>query len=394
LRKAKAFYCWDEMEYEDPISALMTQDRAFERMPSGEPTLHGSVAYHFENEKFVTFLEEAAAGLGVTTMDETILEVKQDEGGVVGLRMESGREEAADLYIDASGFASILLGKALGEPFIDYGRTLYCDRAVVGGWERKDPGEQIIKPYTTCETMESGWSWQIEHESRINRGYVYSSSFISDEAAEVEFRAKNPKVAATRIIHFKSGRYRQLWVKNVVAIGNAGGFVEPLEATALGAIAFQCRTLADTLSDSECEPTPLLQNRFNDLHARAWDEIRNFLSIHYRFNTRLDTPFWQYCRESVDLAGAEVVVELYRDSGPTLWLEEVIDRANQFGIAGYFALLMGQKVPHGRMYQASTDVAARWNAERERYRQMASRALTVNEALSIVRSPQWRWRTG
>jgi tryptophan halogenase len=394
LRKAKAFYCWDTMEYEDPISALMTQDRAFERTPSGEPILHGSVAYHFENEKFVTFLEEAAAGLGVTTMDETIIEVKRDESGVTGLRMESGREEGADLYIDASGFASLLLGKTLGEPFIDYRRTLYCDRAVVGGWERKDAGEQVIKPYTTCETMESGWCWQIEHESSINRGYVYSSAFISDEAAEMEFRAKNPKVAATRIVRFTSGRYQKIWVKNVVAVGNAGGFVEPLEATALGAIAFQCRTLADTLSDSENEPTSLQQHRFNDLHARAWDEIRNFLAIHYRFNTRLDTPFWRQCRESVELTGAEAVLKMYRDSGPTLWVEEVVDRANQFGIAGYFALLTGQKVPHARIYEVPPDEAAKWNAERERYRQMATRALTVNEALALVRSPKWRWRMG
>ena len=394
LRKAKAFYCWDEMAYEDPISALMTEDRAFERMPNRQPALHGSVAYHFENEKFVTFLEEAAAALGVTILDETIVEVKLGNGGVAGLRLESGSEEVADLYIDASGFGSLLLGKALAEPFLSFDRTLFCDRAVVGGWDRSEAGEQVIKPYTTCETMEAGWCWQIEHENRINRGYVYSSSFVTEEAAEKEFREKNPKVKATRVVHFTSGRYQRLWVKNVVAVGNAGGFVEPLEATALGAIAFQCRTLADTLADSEGEPTPLLQHRFNDLHGRAWDEIRNFLSIHYRFNTRLDTAFWRQCRETVELGGAEAVLEMYRDCGPTLWMEEVIDRANQFGLAGYFALLTGQKVPHGRIYQPSSEERAKWNAERERSRQMASRGVTVNEALSVVRSPQWRWRSG
>jgi len=233
LRKAKAFYCWDEMAYEDPISALMTEDRAFERMPNRQPAMHGSVAYHFENEKFVTFLEEAAAALGVTILDETIVEVKLGNGGVEGLRLESGSEEIADLYIDASGFGSLLLGKALAEPFLSFDRTLFCDRAVVGGWDRSEAGEQVIKPYTTCETMEAGWCWQIEHENRINRGYVYSSSFVTEEAAEKEFREKNPKVKATRVVHFTSGRYQRLWVKNVVAVGNAGRLTTAVPPTVM-----------------------------------------------------------------------------------------------------------------------------------------------------------------
>ncbi len=81
-------------------------------------------------------------------------------------------------------------GKTLGEKFISYADTLFCDRAVVGGWNRSGPEDQLIKPYTTCQTMDSGWSWQIEHENRINRGYVYSGGFISDADAEAEFAGK------------------------------------------------------------------------------------------------------------------------------------------------------------------------------------------------------------
>src|SRR5439155_1035909 len=84
-------------------------------------------------------------------------------------------------------------------------------------------------------TMNAGWCWQIEHETRVNRGYVYSSAFITDDEAEREFRAVCPRVTTTRVVRFVTGRYERNWVKNVVAIGNATGFVEPLEATALGA---------------------------------------------------------------------------------------------------------------------------------------------------------------
>jgi hypothetical protein len=105
------------------------------------------------------------------------------------LRVQSGTEIAADLYVDASGFRSQLMGMTLNEPFFSYKDSLFCDRAVVGGWDRED---EPIKPYTTAETMNHGWAWQIEHERRINRGYVFSTAFVSDNDAEAEFRAKNP----------------------------------------------------------------------------------------------------------------------------------------------------------------------------------------------------------
>ncbi len=183
---------------------------------------------------------------------------------------------------------SLLLGKTLAEPFQSFSPTLFCDRAVVGGWERDG---EIIQPYTVVETMNSGWCWRIDHEHRINRGYVYASSFTSDDEAEREFRAKNPKVGPTRVVHFRTGRYERSWVKNVVAIGNASGFVEPLEATSLGAIGSECALLAETLLDCDFQPNTSQVREFNRAMATNWDNIRRFLAIHYKFNTRLDTPF-------------------------------------------------------------------------------------------------------
>ena len=392
LQRIRACYCSNEMEYEEPLSALMSQDRVFERAQNGGPVLHSSIAYHVENEKFVRFLEDYAVALGVTILDDKVLEVEQNEAGVAALRLESGRRETADLYLDASGFGSVLLGKTLGEPFVSYDQTLFCDRAVVGGWDRKDPEDMVIKPYTTCETMNSGWCWQIEHENRINRGYVYSSGFISDEAAEKEFRMKNPKVGPTRIVRFVSGRYRNVWVKNVVAVGNAGGFVEPLEATALGAMASNCMILTNTLKELNCEVTPSVRRQYNRQQTAVWDDIRDFLAVHYRFNQRLDTPFWRHCREATDLAGATELVEVYRENGPSLWLSQMSSKDNPFGANGYFALLVGQQVEHGQRYQPSADELRIWNAERQKNKAMAVRGLTVRETLEKIRSPNWEWR--
>jgi tryptophan halogenase len=392
LQRTRACYCWDEMECEDPLSALMSQGRVFERAQNGDPVLHPSIAYHVENEKFVRFLEEYAVALGVTIMDDTVKEVERDGSGVAGLKLVSGRRETADLYVDASGFASVLLGKSLAEPFVSYDKTLFCDRAVVGGWDRKDPEDMAVKSYTTCETMDCGWCWQIEHENRINRGYVFSSGFISDADAEKEFRMKNPKVGPTRVVRFVSGRYRNLWVKNVVAVGNAGGFVEPLEATALGAIASNCMILTNTLVESNCEVTSSLQRQFNRQQTSIWDEIRDFLAVHYKFNKRFDTSFWRHCWETTELAGAAELVEVYRENGPSLWLGQMLSRDNPFGANGYFALLIGQKVEYRQHYQPSADELRIWNAERQKYRNMAMRGMTVRETLEKIRSPNWAWR--
>ena len=390
--KPNGFYCDDGIEYTDPFSAMMTHDRVFARA-NNLPVPHVHIAYHFENEKFVRFLEAAAQVRGVRILDDTVDHVPQNENGIAGLVLKSGVTETADLYVDCSGFSSVLLGKAFAEPFISYQSSLFCQRAVVGGWDRHDPEDQVIKPYTTCETMEAGWAWQIEHENRINRGYVYSPDFITDEQAEQEFRRKNPKVGPTRIVRFISGRYERAWVKNVVAIGNASGFVEPLEATALGAIAKQSRTLAETLFASDRQPRPTqvaLYNRFNGLF---WDSIRGFLATHYKFNTRLDTPFWRHCREHTELANAEEIVHYYRENGPDgSWGPTLLNNPHdQFTISGYLTLLTGMKVAFRKSWEPTDRDRAAFDQRRQQFREFALKAMPVRDVLAAIRSPNWVW---
>jgi tryptophan halogenase len=388
LPKPTGFYCRESIEYTDLISAMMTHDRVFEPAPTGIQ-FHDSIAYHVENEYFVAFLEQQALARGVRIVDDTVREVRQGEEGVRSLELVSGGSESADLYVDCSGYASVLLGKALGEPFVSFKSSLFCDKAVVGGWARAD---EPIRPYTLCETMESGWAWQIEHENRINRGYVYSSDFVSDDAAEVEFRRKNPKVSKTRVVKFVSGRYERNWVKNVVAIGNAAGFVEPLEATALAVIAVQAGMVAETLFADDRVPTASNKWLVNDHHARLWDAMRGFIALHYKFNTRLDTPFWEACREKTDLGRARPIVDYYMENGPTeVWVQTLTDECDQFKLAGYWTMLVGMGVPYKTAYMPTAAQAELMNNKRAYFRERAVGALTVREALDLVHAPDWRW---
>jgi len=318
--------------------------------------------------------------------------VRAEKGGdgIVALITETGERITADLFVDASGFRSELLGRALGEPFLSYQDALFCDRAVIGGWPRTD---EPILPYTTAETMEAGWCWRIDHEHFINRGYVYASAFISDDAALAEFLRKNPKVATQpRVVKFRSGRYARTWVGNVVAVGNATGFVEPLEATALQVICVEASTLADSLLDSLCEPTPTLVTLYNRYNGDQWDDIRNFLAIHYKFNTRLETPFWRACRSDTALHGAQAIVDWYRENGPSVLAGiALVHPSNCFRMDGYLALLMGQNVPHNKPYDAPPAEHNFWRQHCQNLAIEARGGMDVKEALQAIRSPGLKW---
>ena len=393
LPKGHGFYAEDEFENLDLWSALMGQDKAFPRGDDHRPDLagHQHVGFHIENHRLVAYLEARCRDFGVEILNATIQSVETGENGIHGLVLSNGVRLTADFFVDASGFRSELLGGTFAEPFLSYDRTLFCDRAVIGGWPRT---EEPIKPYTTAETMDCGWAWQIEHETWINRGYVYSSRFLSDDAAREELLRKNPKIAnEPRVVKFRTGRYQRMWIGNTVGIGNASGFVEPLEASALQVIIVQCRTLADVLYDTESAPPPTTVKLYNSFITQLWDDVRDFLAVHYRFNTRLDTPFWTTARAEVDLAGAEPLVDFYRENGPSaLGKSVLLNPNNPYGLEGYFAMLVGQKVPHAKPH-ASSDLERRtMERHRRNFAGAAKLGFDVRQTLDWIRRPSWTWR--
>jgi tryptophan halogenase len=391
LSKPVGYYSADTLDF-GRLSVLMTRNKVFLRLPDGRPAYNRDPAYHLENVPFVNYLERYAERQGVEIRDDTVVNVPQNADGIAGLALASGVTLTADLYVDCSGFRSLLLGQTLGEPFISFKRSLFNDRAVIGPWVRTD---EPIKPYTTAETMNAGWCWQIEHEDRVDRGYVYSSDFISDDEAEREFRERNPKATTTRIVKFVSGRRERSWVKNVVAIGNASSFVEPLESTAVGVLCLDSFALAESLADSDVVVRPTQIQLYNKRAALTVDLVRRFLAVHYKFNERLNTPFWRACRADVDLFGAEEYVEFYKENGPsTLWRQMILDGRDPFGFEGYLSMMIGMDVPYRRTFNPPEHEKWTWAALYRRWLEEAERALTVEETLRWIHSPGWQWPAG
>jgi tryptophan halogenase len=366
-------------------SMLMVADKSpMIRDERGEPVSllpRLKFAYHLDNAPFVAFLARHAARLGVHHRDVLIADalVSADGERIDRLRTSDGEDLSFDLYIDATGFRSQLIGKALGSPFHSFAGTLLCDTAIVAQVPQRGP----VQPYTLAQTMNAGWCWKIPVEGEDHRGYVFSSAFLSDEQAIEEMRAKNPGMSDPWKVRFRSGRHQDFWKGNVVAIGNAYGFVEPLESTALHMVITEIAYVVGCLeSAGDGPPDTAFANTRVGGH---WDYLRGFLGLHYRFNKKLDTPFWQACRNDIDVTGVQAAIDHYRAHGP--WSER--DGAHfqwgdpAFGYQGMMILLLGQQAPGPR--PTSTFSREVWRARVARQRELAARALPQAEALAILR---------
>jgi tryptophan halogenase len=389
MERPTGFYAEADCSDLNLACAMMRRGKAFASGPLGRPLLRGEYAFHIENAKLVHCLENIAIESGVDIIDDVYESATRNERGISSLHFKSGRVMTADWYIDASGFRAELIGGVLNVPFRSFAGGLFCDRAVIGAWER---GNEHLQAYTTAETYDHGWCWQIEHEHHLNRGYVFSSAFVEDDEAVAEFCRFNPTVTKTRLVRFRSGRREDSWDGNVIAIGNASGFVEPLEATALAQIIYASVFLAKTLQDTRGNPNDADRDRYNVTMARAWDEIRDFLAFHYKFNTLCDTPFWRHCRQQTSLGDYQGFYEAYREIGPdTALIHHLPHRPNIYGIEGYLAHLVGMRVPFEKRHNPSVIERNAWRSHRSRIAERAASGLTVRQTLEAIRRDDWQF---
>lgn len=302
-----------------------------------------SYAYHLDAHKFSDLLKENAIGkLGIKHLIDNVSEVSLAEDGdiaaVIGDR--SGHIEA-DLFVDCSGFQSLLLGKALEVPFVDKSDILFVDHALTIQVPY-DNDNTDIPPYTIATAQENGWTWDISLPQRRGIGYVYSSKYTSHERArEVlsEYLKGEHADIEPRLIPMKIGYRQEFWHKNCVAIGLSAGFVEPLEATGLLAFDSSSRNLAENFPATR-QHMDIVAKDYNHKIQYVWDRVIDFVKLHYFLSGRRDTQFWiDNTNPNSAPEGLLNKLEHWRHSPPTE--SDFFSRYEMFNLDNYLYILNG-----------------------------------------------------
>ncbi|NJS13741.1 MAG: tryptophan 7-halogenase [Sphingopyxis sp.] len=250
-------------------------------------------AYHFDAGLYAAYLRRYAETRGVTRIEGKVGDVTltAETGFVDSVTMADGRIIAADLFIDCSGFRGLLIEGALKTGYDDWSHWLPCDRAVAMPCASNGPST----PYTRSTAQEAGWQWRIPLQHRTGNGYVYCSQYMADDRAAdlLASRLDGAALGDPRPLRFTTGRRKRNWHKNVVAVGLASGFMEPLESTSIHMIQANISKLLALFPTRDFDPATI--DEFNRISVNETERIRDFLILHYKLTTRDDSELWRYC---------------------------------------------------------------------------------------------------
>lgn len=313
----------------------------------------GAYAYHLDAKEFAGFLTRLGTKRGVQHVIDNVRGVELDERGFIrNIQTEKHGSLAADLFIDCTGFAGLLIEKKLGDPYISWSDYLLCDRA----WALPQEYDPKMAPYTQSTALKSGWEWRIPLSHRVGSGYVFSSRFISDEAAAQELLAHNnldPDKAEPRLLRMRIGRRTNFWIKNCVSVGLASGFLEPLESTGIYLIQKSASLLLDLFPDSGFNES--LIKHYNQKMGKAYEEVRDFIILHYVLTEREDTEFWKANRRTALPDSLAATLELYEQTGIVNWENHAL-----FGETSFLAIAAGfGRLPQRHLPMADYSVEAK-----------------------------------
>jgi tryptophan halogenase len=315
--------------------------------PPNSPLAEIAYAYHFDAGLYARILRKRAEAQGTKRIEGKVVAVKQngESGFVESVELDSGQVVSADLFLDCSGFRALLIGGTLGVEFDDWTHWLPCDRALVAPCEKVGPPT----PYTRSTAHKAGWQFRIPLQHRTGNGHVYSSQFSSDdEAADILLSTLDgPALGDPKLLKFRTGMRRKLWDRNVIAIGLAGGFLEPLESTAIYLIQAGLNRLMSLFPTADCEQ--VLQDAYNEQSAFEYERIRDFLILHYHATERDDTEFWNYVRTMSVPDALKSYIDLFAANG-----QFFRDGNELFGLTSWVQVMLGQGIVP-RTYHPAVD---------------------------------------
>jgi tryptophan halogenase len=314
--------------------------RATDKYPNS-PLKDIGHAFHFDAGLYARFLRTYAEQHGVRRIEGRITSVQQhpDSGFVTSVTMENGGVHGADLFVDCSGFRALLIEQTLQTGYEDWSHWLPCNSAMAVPCESVSP----ITNYTRATAHSAGWQWRIALQNRIGNGHVYCNQFISDDEAAAVLMANldGKPLGDPRPIRFTTGRRKQFWNKNVVAIGLSSGFIEPLESTTIHLIQKGVSRLVSLFPNQGFSQVDI--DEFNRQSVIEIEQVRDFVVLHFHATQRDDSAFWDYCRTMSIPDTLKRKIDLFRSNGRIYR-----DNNELFAETSWFQVMFGQGIrPHG-----------------------------------------------
>jgi tryptophan halogenase len=297
-------------------------------------------AFHLDASLYAAMLRQFAEARGIERHEGRIVGVERDgeTGHVSAVTMEDGRSFEGELFIDCSGFRSLLIGETMGSEFEDWSHWLPCDRAIAVPSARTEP----LVPFTRAIAHPAGWQWRIPLQHRTGNGHVYSSAHMDDEAAEhiLVTHLDAPPIGPFNRLRFKAGRRSRSWEGNVVAIGLSAGFLEPLESTSIWLIQHGIQKLFALFPDLRFGPVE--RDEYNRAIAEAYEGVRDFIILHYQATRRTD-PFWADVRAVPMPDSLRRKIDLFAGKGRVFRTKDEL-----FELPSWLAVMLGQGIiPEG-----------------------------------------------
>jgi tryptophan 7-halogenase len=306
-----------------------------------------SYALHFDATLYAKLLRELAVANGVHHVEGRVtgFRLSSENGFVDSLILDDGRTLEADLYIDCSGFRGLLIEQALETGYINWSHWLPMDRAIAVPSAANGPPP----PFTRSTAGAAGWRWRIPLQHRVGNGHVYCSHFLDDDSAEAELleNLEGPASGPPRRLRFTTGRRRLSWNKNVVALGLASGFIEPLESTSIHLVQRGIVTLMSLFPSEGFSQAEV--DEYNRLMAWETENVRDFVILHYKQTRRDDSPLWRQVRDMEVPESLARRMEVFANLGRLL-----IEPNELFTKTSWVAVMMGQGL-HPRGYDPLAD---------------------------------------
>jgi tryptophan halogenase len=306
-------------------------------------------AYHLDAGRYAKYLRGMSETHGVKRVEGKIARVLKHEvdagsaraGDIAALQMHDGSLIEGDLFIDCTGFRSMLLGETLGVGYEDWSYWLPCDRAVAV----QTASVREAWPYTRSIAHPFGWQWRIPLQHRVGNGIVYSSKELSDADAPdvLKKNVEGELLTQPRIIKFVPGQRDKVWERNCVAVGLAGGFVEPLESTSIHLIQRHAIRLMQLFPTGGIQQADV--DEFNKQSKRDLEHIRDFIVLHYTVNARDDSALWKHVREMDLLPSLRHRIELFRESAHVFRPSDELFAENS-----WIQVMMGQGITPARYH--------------------------------------------